>query len=103
MKFTREDGRINALDDDGQVMGFIAWRVLSDGVLNANHTFVDPKFRGRGIALYLLKELVAMARKEDKKIFATCSYVVKMFEHGNEYSDVIDPTRGIGDASCEII
>ena len=103
MTFTKEENRIIALNDDGEAMGFIAWSVLSDGVLNANHTFVDPKFRGRSVAQKLLNELVSMARREDKKIFATCSYVVKMFEHGSEYQDVIDPTRGIGDASCEII
>lgn len=102
MKLIRKADRIVALDENKEEMGFIAWRVLSDGVLNANHTFVNPKFRGLGLAGTLLKDLVTYARENDKKIFATCSYVVKMFEHGDEYKDVIDPTRGIGDASCEI-
>jgi predicted GNAT family acetyltransferase len=102
MKFIQEETRIIALNDTNETMGYIGWKVLEDGVLNANHTFVDPTFRGQGVAQYLLKELVDYARKENKKIFATCSFVVKMFNHGDEYKDVIDPTRGIGDASCEI-
>lgn len=101
MKFVREENRIIALNDRNEKMGHIAWKVLEDGVLNANGTFVDPNFRGQGVAQYLLKELVMYARHENKKIFATCSFVVKMFKHGDEYKDVIDPTRGIGDEVCK--
>jgi len=102
MELMRKEERIIALDEFKEEMGFISWRVLEDGVLQANHTYVNPKFRGRGIAQYLLNDLVAYARENNKKIFATCSYVVKVFSHGDEFKDVIDPTRGIGDASCEI-
>jgi len=102
MEFIRKDDRIVAVDENKQEMGYLAWKVLSDGVLNANHTYVDPKFRGMGVAGYLLKDFVAYVRANNKKVFATCSYVVKMFEHGEEYQDIIDPSRGVGDASCEI-
>lgn len=100
MKLVQQTNQIVALNDDGKEMGHLSWTVLEDGVLNANHTYVDPAFRGLGVAFELLKALVAMARKDHKKIHATCSYVVKMFSHGDEYADVIDPNRGIGDASC---
>lgn len=102
MELIRKLDRIIALDDNGTEMGVITWKTLEDGVLQANHTYVDPKYRGLSVAQKLLNELVDYARTNDKKIFATCSYVVKMFSHGDEYKDVIDPTRGIGDASCEI-
>ncbi len=102
MKMISQSDRIVALDEQGTEMGFIAWTILEDGVLQAHHTFVDPKFRGQGVAGHLLKEMVSYARKNNKKIFATCSYVVKMFSHGDEYKDVIDPKRGVGDASCRI-
>ena len=49
MEFIRKDDRIIAVDENKQEMGYLAWKVLSDGVLNANHTYVDPKFRGMGV------------------------------------------------------
>ena len=102
MKFIKKETEIVAFDDNDKEMGHISWVVLNDGVINANHTYVSPDYRGYGVAGKLLEQLVNMARHDNKKIYATCSYVVKMFSHGDEYKDVIDPKRGIGDESCEI-
>lgn len=39
MELIRKEERIIALDEFKEEMGFISWRVLEDGVLQANHTY----------------------------------------------------------------
>ena len=51
------------------------------------HTIVSDKLKGQGIAQKLLDEAVEYARKNNFKVHAVCSYVVKKFETGN-YDDI---------------
>lgn len=56
-------------------------------VIDAQHTIVKPEFGGQGLAGELVKQLVEDARKENKKILGTCSYVEKKLE-SSDYDDV---------------
>ena len=56
-------------------------------VLDFEHTIVSDKLKGQGIAQKLLDEAVNYARKNNFKVQAVCSYVVKKFETGN-YDDI---------------
>ena len=59
-----------------------------EGVIDANHTFVDPSLRGQGVARQLVDKLADFARDENLKIYPTCPYVVALFEKSTEYDDV---------------
>lgn len=59
-----------------------------EGVIEANHTFVDPSLRGQGVARQLVDRLADFARDEHLKIHPTCPYVVALFEKSTEYDDV---------------
>ena len=52
-----------------------------------DHTVVSDKLKGQGIAQKLLDEAVEYARKNNFKVHAVCSYVVKKFETG-KYDDI---------------
>lgn len=54
----------------------------------ANHTYVDPEYRGDGIAKLLLDRMVEEARLEEKRIFPVCSYVRAQFKRNADYRDV---------------
>lgn len=54
----------------------------------ANHTYVDPDYRGGSIAKQLLDRLVEEARMQEKMIFPVCSYVRAQFKRNDEYRDV---------------
>lgn len=54
----------------------------------ANHTYVDPEYRGGSVAKLLLDRLVEEARLQDKRIFPVCSYVRAQFKRNDEYRDV---------------
>mgnify|MGYP000891752740 FL=1 len=56
-------------------------------ILDFEHTIVSDKLKGQGIAQKLLDEAVNYARKNNFKVQAVCSYVVKKFESGN-YDDI---------------
>ena len=66
----------------------LTWRAM--GPLRiANHTYVPPELRGRGIAQRLVEALVADARSEDFKIVPQCSYVAALFRRHPEWSDLL--------------
>ena len=70
----------------------LTWRSLGDArgeVRVANHTFVPPELRGRGIAQQLVEALVADARAQDFTIVPQCSYVDALFRRHPEWSDVL--------------
>jgi hypothetical protein len=55
----------------------------------ANHTYVPPELRGRGIAAALVEALVADAREQDFKIVPQCSYVAAAFRRHPEWTELL--------------
>ena len=55
----------------------------------ANHTFVPPEARGRGIAQLLVEALVSDAREHGFTIEPQCSYVAALFRRHPEWSDLL--------------
>ena len=54
----------------------------------ADHTWVPPEARGKGIAAALVEALVADARELDFKIVPQCSYVEAAFRRHPEWADL---------------
>ncbi|WP_308749228.1 GNAT family N-acetyltransferase, partial [uncultured Anaerococcus sp.] len=51
-------------------------------------TEVDKAYGGKGLAGKLLDQVVDFARAENKKIYPTCSYVLKKFNDDQSYKDI---------------
>lgn len=73
-------------EDEFNYKGILTYENKGD-VIDATHTIVKPEFGGQGLAGQLVKQLVEDARKENKKILGTCSYVEKKLE-SSDYDDV---------------
>ena len=58
------------------------------GIRHAEHTFVPPEARGKGVAEELVKALVADAREHGFKIAPDCSYVERYFDRHRNLSDL---------------
>lgn len=85
--FEPENDRVAAYSNDCLEVGKITFKAHEE-VWEADHTYVNPDFRGGTIASDLLQLLVEKAREQGKRIYPTCSYVSKVFERTPEYHDV---------------
>jgi predicted GNAT family acetyltransferase len=59
-----------------------------DGVFVADHTFVPPEHRGKGLAELLVGRLIEDARREAFRIVPSCSYVAAQFRRHPEWADL---------------
>lgn len=57
-------------------------------IFNINYTEVESKFKGEGIGKYLVSAAVDFARKDGKKITATCPFARKILEKDETSHDV---------------
>lgn len=73
-------------ENENNYKGILTYEDKGD-VIDAQHTIVKPEFGGQGLAGELVKQLVEDARKENKKILGTCSYVERKLE-SSDYDDV---------------
>ncbi len=76
---------------DGTRAGELTYvRTVPDRLL-VNHTFVDPRRRGLGLARKLVDRVVEDARATGSKISPSCIYVRRVFETSpQEFEDVWD-------------
>ena len=73
-------------DENKEILARLEYK-RNGNILDFEHTIVSDKLKGQGIAQKLLDEAVKYARKNNFKVHAVCSYVVKNFETGN-YDDI---------------
>lgn len=87
-----EDGAGGAfwLEHEGRRVAEMTYRRLGASRVLVDHTFVDPRLRGQGVARQLLDAAVAWARQGNTRISATCSYVVVQLARDASLNDVRD-------------
>lgn len=90
MEFKKKEGRIYQENESGEEIAVITYKPVSENVVDANHTFVDPSLRGQGIAEKLVDSLVEQMEEEGKKIKPGCPYVEKLFERKPEKYDHVN-------------
>ncbi|WP_252723076.1 GNAT family N-acetyltransferase [Treponema phagedenis] len=62
--------------------------IFPKGKVMIDHTFVDSSLRGQGIADKLIREVIAVATKQNKKIEPVCSYAKTWFENNPDYKNI---------------
>ena len=86
MEFTKTNNGFVKYDKSGRVIAEITYATTSNpNVVLADHTFVDSSLRGQGVAGKLLDALVKDMADQNKKIKASCSYVVKKFQEDSSF------------------
>jgi predicted GNAT family acetyltransferase len=89
MDFLQEANKIYLNDDNNHMIAVVTFPKVSEGVVNLDHTFVDPSLRGQGVAGKLMEAAVVYFRSNDLKVKPTCSYAVKWFSEHPECEDVL--------------
>lgn len=73
-------------ENDEEIVARIVKEKTEDpNVSRFTQVYVNPKYRGQGIAGRILDEVVTKYIKEDKKIEPVCSYVVDKFDKDSKY------------------
>lgn len=81
-------GGVFYIEDQGQRSAEITYQQHDSNTIIADHTWVDPNFRGEGVARKMLDVLVDYAREHQLKIIPQCSYVAVMFKRDQSLKDV---------------
>jgi uncharacterized protein len=89
MDFLYEKHRIHVEDDEGKMIVEATFPPIEDGVVNIDHTFVDPSLRGRGIANELMHEVYRYAKEKGYKVVHTCPYATVWFKRNPDKTDII--------------
>ena len=64
-----------AVIDNGEEIGEVTFPER-DGVYVINHTYVDDRFRGQGIASEMVRRAVEEIERRNGSVKATCSYAL---------------------------
>lgn len=88
MRYEAREKQYVAIDDDGREAGEVTYQTVGASILIIDHTYVDPTFRGRGIAEALVKLVVDQAIAEKKTIIPLCPFAAREFERKPEYQAV---------------
>jgi hypothetical protein len=64
------------------------YAVAEDGVLDYQHTWVPPEFRGRGIAYRLVAFGLEYARTQGFRVIPSCSFVAAVMREGTGYASL---------------
>jgi predicted GNAT family acetyltransferase len=81
-------GAFFVMRDGAQLAELTYLREAADRV-NIDHTLVDEKLRGLGVARKLLDAAVAWARETKTKVIATCPYARAQFDKDASIRDVL--------------
>lgn len=77
------------IEEDGEWIAEMTYVRIGDNEITIDHTEVDPKLRGEGIAKDLLAEAVKFARENRLKIKATCPYAKIALYENADFKDVL--------------
>jgi predicted GNAT family acetyltransferase len=80
-------------DKTQQLIGEIRYHMDADHRYVVTHTFVNPAYRGQGLANQLLERIIERATQEKRYIYPICSFAVKVLQHVR-YQHLWDPKEG---------
>lgn len=93
MEFKFTPGKLTATTPTGQIAGEISCLPVAgrDRRFVVERVFVDPAFRGTGLASELVAKLVAHAQTAGWTLKLMCPYAVTQFKQHPEYQTVLLP------------
>lgn len=69
--------------------GFLSYEVVSEDILDYNHTIVPRELGGRGLGTALVKHALTYARDHHKKVVPSCSFVASYIDRHDEYQSLL--------------
>lgn len=77
------------LEKGGTIIAEMSFSKAGDKLIIIDHTDVDESLRGQGVGRLMLDVIVAMVRRQGKKIMPLCPYAKSVFDKEPSISDVL--------------
>lgn len=84
-----ENKKMFYFEKNGEIICELTYVFGGEGKIAINHTFVEPEYRGQGLAGKLALEAAEYARAQKYKVIPVCSFAVTFFKEHEEYSDIL--------------
>lgn len=75
--------------ENGMALAYVSYPFISENTVDINHTIVDSKLQGKGIASQLLEYAYNDIKEKNIKAELSCSYAIKWFNKHPEYDDIL--------------
>ncbi|MWP63075.1 GNAT family N-acetyltransferase [Gilliamella sp. Pas-s25] len=76
LRFLEDNDRFYACDTNNKEVAEMTFTRVGKDKATINHTYVDPAYRGQGIADNLLDLVVKRLQQEEREIIPICSFAV---------------------------
>jgi uncharacterized protein len=89
MLYTYQKHELFVLKEDGNYLVHATFPMFEEGVVNIDHTFVDPSLRGQGVASVMMHDVMKYLKENHMKVVATCPYAVVWLKKHQEYNHMV--------------
>ena len=90
MNWICETGRVYSFDENNELLAEATYIPVGNQTVDINHTYVNPLYRGQGIAGEMMVAIAELLRKDGLKAVASCSYAEAWLRrHREQYHDVV--------------
>lgn len=79
--------RIYAICNGKKIGNIFFVRVGTDKIMISDAE-IDPEYTAHDIELYLVQEIIAIARNQHRRIMSICPYISEIFAQHPEFDDV---------------
>ncbi len=84
-----ETEKIFYIEEEGKTIAELTYVYGGEGKIAINHTFVEPEYRGKGLAEKVMLEAIKYSKEQNYKIIPVCSFAVTFFKRHEEYYDIV--------------
>ena len=89
MEFIHNDNEILLYNNNQEVLAYVKFPQVVDGIVNVTTTYVSEELQGQGIAGKLMNELVKNLQHTNRKAIPTCTYTRNWFSKHPELNDLL--------------
>lgn len=73
---------------DGKKIGNIFFVKIGNDKIMISETEIEPEYQNKNLELYLVQEIIKIAREQNRKIVSICPYISQIFIQHPEFDDV---------------
>lgn len=79
--------RIYAICNSKRIGNIFFVRIGSDKIM-ISEAEIDPEYQTKDIELFLVQEIISLAREQHRKVISICPYISDIFTQHPEFDDV---------------